>query len=217
MILKACHIYKSFKKPEKTDLLEDINLQVEPKQTIAITGRSGSGKTTLLHILGTLEDADKGDLFINNEKITSKNKNVVRNKLIGFIFQSFFLLEDFSVIENVLMPSMIAKNNASKEYALHLLSLVGLQDKHKSKTKNLSGGEKQRVAIARALCNDPKLILADEPTGNLDRENSDKIIQLLCKICEECEKGLIVVTHDMLIANTCKNQLLLDKKTLHNC
>lgn len=215
MILKACNIYKSFKKPEQIDLLENINLQVDPKQTIAITGRSGSGKTTLLHILGTLENADKGDVFINDEKITPQNKNITRNKLIGFVFQSFFLLEDFSVVDNILMPSMIAKNNLSKEYALHLLSLVGLQDKYKSKTNTLSGGEKQRVAIARALCNNPKLILADEPTGNLDRENSDKIIQLLCKICEDDKKGLIVVTHDVLIANTCQTRFILDKKTLH--
>lgn len=215
MILQANNISKSFKKPEKIDLLENINLCVEPKQTVAITGRSGSGKTTLLHILGTLETPDSGEIFIVDEKITKKNKDNARNSLIGFVFQSFFLLDNFSVIDNVLMPSLIAKKNHSKEYAIHLLSLVGLQDKYKSKTQNLSGGEKQRVAIARALCNDPKIILADEPTGNLDRENSDKIIQLLCKICEDNKKGLVVVTHDMLIANTCKTRLILDSKKLH--
>lgn len=215
MILQANNISKSFKKPEKIDLLENINIGVEPRQTVSITGRSGSGKTTLLHILGTLETPDSGEIFIENEKITKKNKDNARNSLIGFVFQSFFLLENFSVIDNVLMPSLIAKRNYSKEYAMHLLSLVGLQDKYRNKTQSLSGGEKQRVAIARALCNDPKIILADEPTGNLDRENSDKIIQLLCKVCEEHKKGLIVVTHDILIANTCKTRLTLDKKKLY--
>lgn len=203
MILKAKKVFKSFDFPQKVDLIFDLNLEVEKGESIAITGRSGEGKTTLLHILGSLEAPDSGEIFINNEKVTSKNRHLLRAKNIGFIFQSYNLLEDFSALENVLMPSKILRKPYSIEKGLELLNAVGLSQRKDFPVKLLSGGERQRVAIARALCNDPDLILADEPTGNLDHYHAKEIGDLLFSLIETKKKSLILVTHDQKLAQRC--------------
>ncbi len=215
MILRAVNISKTFRAPKVTPLFSKISLCLEKGQSIAITGKSGVGKTTLLHILGTLEEPDSGEIFISNTLFSPSNGAFLRNQHIGFIFQSFNLLEDFTVLENVLMPARIARKTESVEYGLHLLSQVGLQDRAHFPAKLLSGGEKQRVAIARALCNDPDLIFADEPSGNLDQANSDIIGSLLVSLVEEKKKGLVLVTHDASLSSLCQKQYILSEGLLH--
>jgi lipoprotein-releasing system ATP-binding protein len=209
MILKAQNLKKRYGNRE---ILSDISLHLHSGESIAITGRSGEGKTTLLHILGTLEEPDEGEIAIGNQKLTRSNASKIRNQEIGFIFQSYNLLEDFSVLENVLMPARIARQSISKEKGIDLLRLVGLEEKAPLSAKFLSGGERQRVAIARALCNDPNLIFADEPTGNLDRANGKRIGELLISL----KKGLILVTHDPELAALCDRQYVLKNGLLYS-
>ena len=185
MTLLAKHLFKSFHHPEKVTVLSNISLEVKTGESIAICGRSGSGKTTLLHILGTLEKPDSGDVFINEQKVTAQNGSFLRQHLIGFVFQSYNLLEDFTAIENVLMPARIARESTNREKGLRLLEQVNLSHRADFPVKLLSGGERQRIAIARALCNDPQIILADEPTGNLDAENGYTIGSLLLSLVRE--------------------------------
>lgn len=211
-ILKAENIQKTYKNPDNLHILKGINLELKKNQSIAIMGASGVGKTTLLHILGTLETFDKGYLnILNNEKLT----NAIRNKHIGFIFQTYNLLEDLTLLENILMPAYIARQNINKgshayKKALLLLKEVGLEKRSFYLTKNLSGGEKQRAAIARAFCNDPDIILADEPSGNLDHENSKIIHSLLLDSVKKFNKSFIVATHDKELATLCDQIYILE-------
>ncbi len=207
MILKATNITKSY---GKIQVLSGLSFSVAAGQSIAICGRSGEGKTTLLHILGTLEEPDTGDLEIAGQSLTRANASALRNQNIGFIFQAYNLLEDFTALENVLMPARIARRPISRQKGLDLLALVDLEERADFPAKLLSGGERQRVAIARALCNDPSLILADEPSGNLDRANARKIGELLLSL----KKTLILVTHDPDLAALCTQQCLLKEGKL---
>lgn len=207
MILKAKNIYKSY---PKVQVLSGISLEVEEGETVAICGRSGEGKTTLLHILGTLEEPDSGELEITGQVLTSFNASKLRNKEIGFVFQAYNLLEDFTTLENVLMPARIARQPANRQKGLDLLKLVDLENRADFPAKLLSGGERQRAAIARALCNNPNLILADEPTGNLDRANARKIGEILISL----KKTLILVTHDLELASLCKKRYVLNSGSL---
>jgi lipoprotein-releasing system ATP-binding protein len=207
MILKARNVCKSY---PKVKVLEGLDLTVAYGETVAIQGRSGEGKTTLLHILGALEEPDSGRIEIGGSRVHRHTAPLLRNQQIGFIFQAYNLLEDFTALENVLMPARIARKTASREKGLDLLRLVGLETRADFPAKLLSGGERQRVAIARALCNDPNLILADEPTGNLDRENAKKVGQLLISF----NKSLILVTHDPDMAALCQKQYLLENGQL---
>ena len=199
MTLEARNISKVFQKPHRVEILKDISLVVQPKQSVAIMGASGEGKSTLLHILGTLEAPTSGSLIIAGQ---NKPTPQLRNQKIGFVFQAFHLLEDYTVLQNVLMPAMIGGFDA-KERALKLLEKVGLSDRAHFPAKLLSGGEKQRVAIARALINNPDIILADEPSGNLDYNTSQIIHNLLMECVKEEGKSLILVTHDQELANLC--------------
>lgn len=208
MILKAKEIKKSY---FKVPVLSGISLSVKSGESVAICGRSGSGKTTLLHILGTLEEPDSGEIEIDGQRLTRSSAPHIRNQQIGFIFQAYNLLDDFTALENVLMPARIARKRLSRQKGLELLSLVDLQSKADLPAKLLSGGERQRVAIARALCNAPNLILADEPTGNLDRTNGKKIGELLLSL----KKSLILVTHDPELAALCNHQYLLKEGQLN--
>lgn len=215
IVLKAKNIHKTFKNPQDLHLLKGVDLELKKNESIAIMGSSGIGKTTLLHILGLLETFDKGSI-----EILDKNEltDSLRNNHLGFIFQTYNLLEDLTLIENVLMPAYISRKNIKKDSpsynkALMLLKEVGLENRLNYLAKNLSGGERQRAAIARAFCNDPEIILADEPSGNLDDSNSKIIHKLLLESTKKFNKSLIVATHDKELAALCdKIYLLKDGK-----
>jgi lipoprotein-releasing system ATP-binding protein len=226
IILEAKNVHKSF----EAAVLLGIDLKVKKGESVAIMGASGEGKTTLLHILGTLERASKGSVFINEEILRGKknskglfNKNdffrnnFLRSNFFGFIFQSNNLLNDMSLFENVSMPARISRKNREKfqKRVEGLIEEVSLLDKKNEIVKYLSGGEKKRVAIARAFCNDPEIILADEPTGNLDRKNSKVIHSLLMKFVKDKNKTLIVATHDEELANLCEKKFILKDGILH--
>jgi lipoprotein-releasing system ATP-binding protein len=214
MLLQAKEIRKSFRHPAEVEILKGINLEVHAGETLAIMGASGEGKSTLLQILGTLESPSSGQLLIQGEPVTPSRAPALRNAQIGFIFQSFFLLEEHTALQNVLMPARIARRKTRPgsqawQAAEALLERVGLSHRRDFPVKLLSGGEKQRVAIARALCNDPPLILADEPSGNLDHTTSESIHALLLDLVQEKERTLIAVTHDQTLANMCHRQVRL--------
>ena len=201
-------IYKT--KVEEIHILKDISLTFNKGDFVSIQGKSGSGKTSLLNIVGLLDEPTNGEIIIHGEKVDYKNenmKNIIRNEKIGFVFQFHYLLNEFTALENVMMPSLINKNMTHekvKKKAKELLSLVNLSNRTKHKPMELSGGEKQRVAIARAMMNDPDIILADEPTGNLDTETSNIINDLFIKINKERQQSIIIVTHSLELANLAK-------------
>jgi len=208
-VLSAARISKSFKSPIDVTILKNITLEIKAGETVAITGKSGEGKTTLLHILGTLEPPTEGTLEICGLRADASNWSQLRNQKIGFIFQAYNLLEDYTVLENILMPAKIANQDTrpgseSHRRALELLAEVGLSHRADFPAKLLSGGEKQRAAIARAFLNDPALILADEPSGNLDHAHSTIIYNLLLGAAQKRGKALIVVTHDRELAALCQ-------------
>lgn len=218
-VLEAKGLYKSFYRPRKVTLLQGIDLKVEQGETVAILGRSGEGKSTLLHILGTLEPPCSGQISIASTLVSTFNRSQLRSKSIGFVFQSFHLLEDYTVIENVLMPAKIARKSTKKgseayTRACELLERVAMRERMHFNTKLLSGGEKQRVSLARALCNHPDLIFADEPSGNLDRENSAKIHDLLISLARQENKAVVIVTHDLELANLCSTRYRLSNGLL---
>ena len=214
MILSASHLRKTFNTPEPVEILSDISLDICAGESIAITGKSGVGKTTLLHILGTLEPFDSGQLLIAGKSFHPKTAPAYRNSQMGFIFQAFNLLEDFTALENVLMPARIARKPYDKKKGLELLSLVGLETRGHFPAKLLSGGERQRVAIARALCNDPNILCADEPSGSLDQQNQELVTNLLFDLVRSSKKTLILVTHDKEIAARCDRSLCLSNGKL---
>jgi len=214
-VLEAHSIRKSFKDPIQVDILQGIDLTVHRGETVAIMGRSGQGKSTLLHVLGTLEPSNSGRLTIADQTVSTFNRSHIRNRHIAFVFQSFHLLEDYTALENILMPARIARRDTrpgseAHRSALQLLERVGLKQRADFNTKLLSGGEKQRVAIARALCNDPDIIFADEPSGNLDKQTSLIIHDLLLGFAKKEGKSLLVVTHDQELANLCDSKYTLE-------
>lgn len=192
--------------PNPTQVLFDLNLDFEESSFNSIIGQSGSGKSTLLNILGTLDKATSGDVLINQKNTQNMNKDELaslRNESIGFIFQFHYLLPEFTAFENVLLPYRISKKPLTEEIltrANNLLEIVGLSKVKNNLSINLSGGQQQRVAIARSLINNPKIILADEPTGNLDSDTTEQIYDLLRKINQEYKTTFIVITHDRKIA-----------------
>ncbi|HQY52487.1 MAG TPA: ABC transporter ATP-binding protein [Ignavibacteria bacterium] len=190
---------------KKLDVLKGINLNIYKEEICAITGKSGAGKSTLLHILGTLDQPDSGKVLFEGENIfTKKEKQLAefRSSKIGFIFQFHHLLPEFTALENVMIATMInGKDDAGK--SLEILKEVGLGERADHKPSELSGGEAQRVAIARALVNSPGLILADEPTGNLDTENADSIMNLIFDLREKFKQTFVIVTHNEDFASKC--------------
>jgi lipoprotein-releasing system ATP-binding protein len=214
IVLCAKSLHKAFYSPIKVSILDGIDLTVLKGESVAIMGRSGEGKTTLLQILGTLENPCSGLLEISGQLVASKNKNEIRNQNIAFVFQSFHLLEDYTALENILMPARIARKSTSKGSVAYkrgcdLLEQVGLADRAHFYTKLMSGGEKQRVAICRALFNDPDIIFADEPSGNLDKQTSLVIHDLLLNFSRIQNKSLVVVTHDQELAARCDHRYQL--------
>lgn len=217
-LLSAKAIHKKFIRPKEVSVLKGIDLSVEKGESIAIVGRSGEGKSTLLSILGTLERPTSGSLQIDGEDVSFFNTSRIRNSKIGFVFQSYHLLEDYTVLENILFPAAISRyQHASRDSLLkkadELLDLIGLTARRDFNAKLLSGGEKQRVAVARAFLNDPCLILADEPTGNLDEETS-AIIQNLLFNFVKMGKACIIVTHNQKLAKECSKTIVLQNGLL---
>ena len=207
-ILELKNVSKTYKtKAEEIHVLKNINLTFNSGDFVSIQGKSGSGKTSLLNILGLLDVPTSGDVFIDEKKVNMKDeklKNILRNRKRGFVFQFHYLLNEFTALENVMMPALVNKSmtkDKAKKRAKELLKMVDLGHRINHKPNELSGGEKQRVAIARAMINNPEMILADEPTGNLDTETSNVINELFKKISKEENQAIIIVTHSLELAN----------------
>ena len=202
MILKGKQLTKSY---GDLKVLKGIDIEIEKGEIVSIVGASGAGKSTLLHILGTLDDSDAGKLFIKGDNITSLNSNQIarfRNQNIGFVFQFHNLLPEFTALENICIPGYISKQN-SKEVeakALELMKLLGIGEKINNKPSELSGGEQQRASVARALINDPEIVFADEPSGNLDSKNADELHELFFKLRRELNQTFVIVTHNEHLA-----------------
>ena len=203
MIVDIKKLTKTFSDgSRKLHVLKDINLQIDEESIITIKGPSGSGKSTLLSILGTLDNADSGELLINGISI-QENTNIdkLRNKSIGFVFQFHNLISELTLEENVSLPKMIAKEQWDKDELIELFEYFDLKDRMNSFPNDLSGGEKQRVAVMRAVINNPSIIIADEPTGNLDKENALKMMSLFQKLNTEKKLTIIIATHDEDVFN----------------
>ena len=205
---------------DKLHIIRNLNLSVEEGEFISILGRSGSGKSTLLNVIGLLDKIDGGKIFIDGKEVdvlSDAEKDRLKNKMLGFVFQFHYLLPEFTALENVMLPALI--DDFSNKYeiekrAMELLKSVGLEERVHHKPSQLSGGEKQRVAIARALINSPKILLADEPTGNLDEETSETIFNILRDINKNRKQTIIVVTHSKDLAQISDKKLYLKKGVL---
>lgn len=210
-MIKAENIHKSF---GTLEVLKGVSLEVKRSEVVSIVGQSGAGKTTLLQILGTLSAMDSGSLRIDGVEVGTMNDNQLsdfRNRHIGFVFQFHHLLPEFTALENVMMPALIAGRNrgeAEKE-ALNLLKMMNLAERTTHKPSALSGGEQQRVAIARAIVNPPALLLADEPSGNLDTKNRDEIHSLFFRLRDELGQTTVIVTHDDGLASMADRKITM--------
>jgi len=212
-LLSTHSLRKSYgKRDAKFEALRGINLEIKQGESVAIVGKSGSGKSTLMHLLALLDRPTKGEIYLNGEntsKLKQRQLNHLRNKEFGFVFQSFFMNANDTVLNNVILPLKIdgVGRKERKQRAMHALKIVGLESKAKNKANDLSGGQKQRVCIARAIVNNPKVIFADEPTGNLDSGTGAKIEELLFNLNAEQNITLIIVTHDQELADKCGRQI----------
>jgi len=211
IILKTENIYKSF---GPLNVLKGVNLEVKRGEILAIIGKSGSGKSTLLHICGTLDRPDSGTLIIDSKdlyKISASKIAYFRNRHIGFVFQFHHLLNEFTALENILIPTMIAKTNQkeARSRASELMKILQIDGRMHHKPNQLSGGEQQRVAIARALINRPDLILADEPTGNLDSQSSSELHRLIFSLRDQFNLTFIIVTHNADLAQMSDRSLTM--------
>ncbi len=210
-MLKTENIQKSY---GNLKVLKGIDLHIQKGEVVSIVGSSGAGKSTLLHILGTLDQPDSGKLWINGEEISTLKGNALarfRNKHIGFVFQFHHLLPEFTALENVCIPAYLAKVSQSEaEAKTHkLLDMLGLASRAQHKPNELSGGEQQRVAVARALINNPSIILADEPSGNLDSDNSRDLHELFFRLRDELGQTFVIVTHNLDLADMADRKLVM--------
>ena len=211
VLLKGSSISKKY---GALQVLKSVDIEVQEKEVLAITGASGAGKSTLLHILGTLDVADSGKLFIDADQIESLNKERLakfRNKKLGFVFQFHNLLPEFSALENVSLPGLIGGKpfEQVRTRSLELLQLLGLEHRATHKPSELSGGEQQRVAVARALINDPKIIFADEPSGNLDSKNAQALHELFFELRANLDKTFVIVTHNQELAEMSDRKIVI--------
>ncbi len=206
-VLRANHITKYFHDPMTVKVLDDISFSLTQSEFVSVIGKSGCGKSTLLYILSTMDTDYEGELFIDSILMgdkTEKELAAVRNEKIGFVFQFHYLLNEFSVLKNVMLPGLKLGKYSEKEVehrAYEKLKVLGIEHEALKMPNQLSGGQKQRVAIARALINDPLLIMGDEPTGNLDKKNSDIVFNTFQQLAEEFHQTLLIVTHDNEFAN----------------
>ncbi len=211
--IEVVDLHKSYRDGEGKILhiLQGVNLQIPRKATVAIVGASGTGKSTFLHVLGALDTAEKGKIYVEGQDLLSMKREQCarfRNQTVGFVFQFHHLMQDFTALENVMMPLRIQSVALSeaKKRASTLLQQVGLGDRLHHRPAQLSGGEQQRVAVARAIANSPKILLADEPTGNLDEETGQQILDLMLQLNEEYGITVIIITHNSALASSMKYQ-----------
>ena len=201
-VIETIGVSKEFSDPVIVKVLNDVSFHVDHGEFVSIMGKSGCGKSTLLYILSTMDTDYQGKLFLNDELLSGKNDTQlakVRNEKIGFVFQFHYLLQEFSVVKNVMIPGLKLGKYSTQEIeyrAMERLKILGMQDHALKKPNQLSGGQKQRVAIARALINDPLIIMGDEPTGNLDKLNSDLVFDIFSELTKEKKQTILVVTHD---------------------
>ena len=221
-ILEAKNLTKTYGRRQTSfSALKDVSLEIFAGETVAIVGKSGSGKSTLMHLLALLDRPTSGSIFINGKNTTKLKKtelNYLRNQEFGFVFQQFFMNANDTVLENVILPLKIAKTSPfkRKELALKALKVVGLADKAKNRATDLSGGQKQRVCIARAIVNNPKIIFADEPTGNLDSSSGKKVTKFLFDLNRKQGVTLIIVTHDEDLARLCGRMIRISDGKIAN-
>lgn len=215
-IIEIKKVFKTYESgPQKVEVLKDISLSISEGESLLITGPSGVGKSTLLHIAGALDLPSSGDVFIAGQNIVQLKNNALahfRNKTVGFIFQFHHLLPEFTALENVLIPAMMHEplSKEKEEYAHFLLNEVGLSHRLEHRPNELSGGEQQRAAVARALINKPRVLLADEPTGNLDKQNSNQLFELLLNLNQKLKQTLVIVTHADSMGKQIKRTVRLD-------
>jgi len=201
-ILEAKNINKFFHDPVRIQVLSDLSFSINKGEFVSLTGKSGCGKSTLLYVLSTMDTDYEGTLLIDGEAMHKKNEPFlakIRNEKIGFVFQFHYLLNEFNVLENVMLPGLKLKKYSKEELehrAMEKLKILGIDQLALKQANHISGGEKQRVAIARALINDPHIIMGDEPTGNLDKKNSDLVFDIFNKLSDEFNQTLLIVTHD---------------------
>lgn len=215
-MIKLSHVSKEYKlSGESFFALNDVSFEVKEKEFLAILGPSGSGKSTVMHIMGLLDNPTAGTIKINDRdvsKYTDDELSLARNELIGFVFQQFNLINKLSILENILLPTIYARHALPfdpKQRAMELIQKFGLSGKEHSFPNKISGGQQQRVAIARALIMNPKLVLADEPTGNLDTKTGNAILNLLEKLNKEDGVTVVIITHEPDVANRCKRKLYI--------
>lgn len=205
-IVKTVDLTKTYKGGVEVNALSNVNFELEKGDLVAIIGDSGSGKSTLLHLLAGVDTPTSGDIFIQDKNITKFNKDemtIFRRRNIGVVYQFFNLIPNINVRKNILLPLLLDNKKADEEYLKEILSILGIKGKLDRYPKQLSGGEQQRVAIARSLITRPAIILADEPTGNLDRKNSEEITGLFRLVNKRLNSTIMIITHDETVANSC--------------
>ncbi|MDU2583603.1 MAG: ABC transporter ATP-binding protein [Anaerococcus hydrogenalis] len=205
-IVKTVDLTKTYKGGVEVNALSNVNFELEKGDLVAIIGDSGSGKSTLLHLLAGVDTPTSGDIFIQDKNITKFNKDemtIFRRRNIGVVYQFFNLIPNINVRKNILLPLLLDNKKADEEYLKEILSILGIEGKLDRYPKQLSGGEQQRVAIARSLITRPAIILADEPTGNLDRKNSEEITGLFRLVNKRLNSTIMIITHDEKVANSC--------------
>ena len=215
-VLQTKNLNKYFYDPVEFKVLSDINLQIQKGEFVSIVGKSGCGKSTLLYLLSTMDTNYQGEIYLNNELLTGKTEAelaIIRNKNIGFVFQFHYLLNEFNVLKNVMLPAIKQNEKPLSEIefnAMEHLKKLDMQDHALKMPNQLSGGQKQRVAIARALINNPLIIMGDEPTGNLDKKNSDIVFDIFKQLTQEFHQTLLVVTHDNDFAENTQRKIVMD-------